>query len=255
MSINKRIAMHWILLRGLTREQGHWHRFPDALAQARPQDQIVMLDLAGTGADYRSTSPASICEIRRQLQDRAACLPRPLGLVGLSMGGMVALDWAQNAAAGELGRLVLINSSSGFSPPWQRMRPSRWPRLLQLMLGHDLRAREAAILQMSSALPMAPAQLDHWCKIQQQRPVSKRTLLNQMAAAASWRPQAAAPDAQGLLLASRGDRLVDWHCSATLQTRWGWPLALHPTAGHDLPLDDPDWVVAAIQRWCQGLPI
>jgi hypothetical protein len=28
----------------------------------------------------------------------------------------------------------------------------------------------------------------------------------------------------------------------------------HPTAGHDLPLDDPDWVIGEIAQWLPRVP-
>jgi pimeloyl-ACP methyl ester carboxylesterase len=49
-----------------------------------------------------------------------------------------------------------------------------------------------------------------------------------------------------LLLCSRGDRLVHPDCSRALARRWQCALAEHPDAGHDLALDDADWVVARI---------
>ncbi|MGB1477517.1 MAG: alpha/beta fold hydrolase, partial [Marinobacter salsuginis] len=55
------------------------------------------------------------------------------------------------------------------------------------------------------------------------------------------------PDA--LLLASRGDRIVHWRCSAALEERWQWTMKLHPDAGHDLPLDDPEWIIQQLRNW------
>jgi pimeloyl-ACP methyl ester carboxylesterase len=52
-----------------------------------------------------------------------------------------------------------------------------------------------------------------------------------------------------LLLASQTDHLVNVICSTTLAQRWQCALHLHPSAGHDLPLDDGDWVITHIHRW------
>jgi len=40
--------------------------------------------------------------------------------------------------------------------------------------------------------------------------------------------------------------LVSVRCSERLAAQWGVLLQLHPTAGHDLPLDDGSWVVQQI---------
>jgi pimeloyl-ACP methyl ester carboxylesterase len=52
-----------------------------------------------------------------------------------------------------------------------------------------------------------------------------------------------------LILSSRQDGLVHVNCSLAIASRWKCPLQLHPTAGHDLVLDDPDWVIKEVQRW------
>jgi pimeloyl-ACP methyl ester carboxylesterase len=51
-----------------------------------------------------------------------------------------------------------------------------------------------------------------------------------------------------LLLASRGDALVDPRCSLAIAQRWACEIAMHPWAGHDLPLDDADWVVQQVRE-------
>jgi pimeloyl-ACP methyl ester carboxylesterase len=52
-----------------------------------------------------------------------------------------------------------------------------------------------------------------------------------------------------LILASHGDRLVDPDCSWNLARRLGANLVMHRTAGHDLTLDDPNWVANQIRQW------
>ena len=73
--------------------------------------------------------------------------------------------------------------------------------------------------------------------------------LRQLAAAARYAPPAKPPATPLLLLASAGDSLVSPHCSERLAEQWKLALRLHPNAGHDLPLDDPDWVVEQIVGW------
>ncbi len=238
--------MNWILLRGLTREQAHWGNLPTLLANAMPGHQFHPVDLPGTGVHYQQNSPATMAAIRARVQRQVAHLPAPYGLIGLSMGGMVALDWAQHAAVAEIRHLVLINTSSGFSPPWQRMKPSALPRILRLLATRDLWRREAGILALTANQPVAVETARRWYGIQRQRPVSARTALRQLAAAARYRPAARRPLPDALILASEADRIVASDCSVTLSQRWQWTLRLHPWAGHDLALDDPHWLVARV---------
>lgn len=232
--------MDWLLLRGLTREQAHWGDFPRRLEVRFPHHRFFCADLTGTGLQAGLTSPSTIAGIRQQLQASLA-LTRPVGLLGLSMGGMVALDWAQQDPDSVAG-LVLINTSTGFSPPWRRMRPGALSAGAGL-LAREPDQRERAILALTSNKPVAPDLWQTWVQIQSQRPVRTSTMVSQLLAAARYRPRATPPPVPAWLLASRGDRIVHWHCSRTLAQRWSWPLWLHPDAGHDLPMDDPGWLL------------
>ncbi|MDX1633559.1 MAG: alpha/beta hydrolase [Marinobacter sp.] len=244
--------MHWILLRGLTREQAHWGDLPERLAASLPEHRFHTLDLPGTGNRYRDTSPWTIAGIRQRVAQAAAHIPPPYGLIALSMGGMVALDWAQAEPRGRIQYLVLINTSGGFSPPWQRFRPSALPAVVRLLSRRELFDREAGILALTSNRPVATETVKRWYSIQRQRPVSRQNALRQLTAAARYRPRAQRPLPDALVLASRGDRIVDWRCSRALEQRWQWRLQVHPHAGHDLPLDAPDWVVAQIVAYLRG---
>ena len=244
--------MHWILLRGLTREQGHWGDFPAHLRSAFPEHRFHTIDLPGTGTLFREDSPGTIPEIRRRVCEQVNHIPRPFSLLALSMGGMVALDWAQHAEPGELQHLVLVNTSSGFSPFWKRMRPLAWPRVTQLLARRELFHRERDILRLTSNREIPLSLCKAWYSIQRQRPVNYRTAFNQLRAAARFQPLPQRPMADALLLASKGDRIVHWHCSAELERRWCWTLRLHPDAGHDLPLDEPGWIIQQMEQWLPG---
>lgn len=241
--------MDWILLRGLTREQAHWGDFPERLQASFPEHRFHPVDLPGTGVHFRETSPDTMTGIREVVRRQVAHIPKPFSILALSMGGMVALDWAQHAPEGEIQNLVLINTSSGFSPFWQRMRPGAWPRVLRLLARRELFERERDILRLTSNREPPLELIKHWYRIQRQRPVSAGNALRQMTAAARYRPGRQRPMPGALLLASQGDRIVHWQCSAQLEQRWLWTLKLHPDAGHDLVIDDPDWVIRRLRDW------
>ncbi|MGH8806023.1 MAG: alpha/beta fold hydrolase, partial [Polaromonas sp.] len=129
--------MTWVLLRGLTREARHWGTFPQQLAEAAQvpsADQILALDLPGNGAFCREASPRSVRSMvdfaRQQLLARG--LKPPYSLLAMSLGGMVATDWARQYPH-EACRLVLINTSMRpFSRVTERLRPDNWLRLALL---------------------------------------------------------------------------------------------------------------------------
>jgi pimeloyl-ACP methyl ester carboxylesterase len=240
--------MDWLLLRGLARESAHWGDLPEQLRRARPRDRFHTLDLPGTGLARHRHSPTRIA-LMRQFAERATHhLPRPLGLIGLSLGGMVALDWAAHRPE-DCAALVLISTSSGLSAPWRRLRPTQWARMARMLSETDSDAREQAILALTSNRPVDSTVAGHWQQIQRERPVQRLDVIRQLYAASRFTPPRHVPQVPALMLASCADRLTDWRCSRDLARAWDWPLEVHPDAGHDLPLDDPQWLIAQINSY------
>lgn len=242
----------WILLRGLMRDSRHWGPFPAMLEQTLGADEVVCIDLPGNGTRYRWPSPASIPELVDACRSDPLLLGRRdrFGIVAMSLGAMVATEWAAQYPD-EVGALVLINTSlRPFNPLWHRLRPQNYPAILHLLLRAAPDAEvECAVLAMTSRrFRDAPELLADWCRWRAAMPVSRRNVLRQLLAAARYRAprDAAVPT---LLLASEGDSLVAADCSRNIARQWRVPLVVHPDAGHDLPLDDPQWVLNQIRLW------
>ena len=79
--------------------------------------------------------------------------------------------------------------------------------------------------------------------------VSGANALRQLLAAARYRSPSERPATPLLLLGSTNDQLVNIACSRAIAECWSAPLVEHPTAGHDLPLDDASWVATQIRQW------
>jgi pimeloyl-ACP methyl ester carboxylesterase len=240
----------WLLVRGLTRETGHWGRFLEIFQAQLAPAAVVAADLPGCGRRWRDRSPLSIGALTDALRQDADRLARPLRVLGLSMGGMVALDWAQRHP-GELAGVVMVNSSARpHATLRQRLNPGAWWSLLRVLAGGDADAVERAILQQTSAWPRVHAGvLDGWADLRRRHPVSRANALRQLVAAARFRAAATPPAVPVLLMCAAADALVDPACSHAMARAWGLPLAEHPSAGHDLPLDDPVWVARRCLAW------
>lgn len=242
----------WVLLRGLTREARHWGDFPARLAAVCPGAAILTPDLPGSGRRHGQPSPARVAGLLAAVREEvAAAAPPPYHLLGLSLGGMVALEWAARHPR-EVAACVLINTSlRPLSPFFQRLRPRHYPSLLRAAFGPaGVEARETLILGLTSRLAAdRPALVQAWSAWRRECPVSPANALRQLAAAARYRLPNPPPPLPMLVLAAARDALVDPACSARLAAAWGLPLAVHPEAGHDLPLDDPAWVAAQVGAW------
>ena len=244
---------HFILLRGLAREAAHWLDFPELLQQALGDNyQLHLVDFPGCGKYFTRPALISIAAMTDHARaeiDITAINARgePVYLLGISMGGMVALDWAQRFPQ-ELHGLVLVNSSAGNQPFWWRLRPAAWPTMTRALLTSS-DTREAAVLSIVSNNRDDYAQrTNQWLIIQQQRPVTRNTIVTMLRAAARFRPQAQCAVA-GMVIASKCDRMVSVRASEGLARQFGWPIAHHPSAGHDLPMDDPQWLADKISQW------
>lgn len=243
-------ASTWVLLRGLTREAAHWGGFPAVLQRALPGAQLHLLDLPGNGVRHRERSPASVdamvADVRQQLLQRG--IRTPVRVLALSLGAMVAAQWAHSAPH-EVAGAVLVNTSlRPFSPLHHRMQPPNWPRLLRLALGRPApEDAERLIWQMTSQQPVVDeAVLADWVQARRLHPVRGVNALRQLLAAARYRAPAEPPCVPMLLLTGAQDRLVDPRCSSAVAQAWGVPLLTHPWGGHDLPLDDPGWVATQL---------
>jgi pimeloyl-[acyl-carrier protein] methyl ester esterase len=244
----------WIFIRGLQREAGHFGDFGGAFTGALPDARVEYLDLPGNGENHRVRTPLSVQAMTEQLraQAQARGQRRPY-LLALSLGGMVACDWAQRYPH-ELSGIVLVNTSfGGMSPPWQRFQFRSVPTMLAIARERDLVRREKRMMTLASARPdLYEVTAARWAGIARARPVSRWSSLRQLIAGARFRPPPTRPSVPHLLLVGQNDRVCDPSCSRAIAERWGGPPeshAVHPTAGHDLTLDAPGWMIDKITAW------
>lgn len=244
---------HWVLLRGLSREQRHWGEFLRQLERAAPQRQFHCIDLPGTGDNFQDVSPGSVAGIRSHLQTqyRELGVTGPIGIIGLSLGGMLALDWM--AVSGEVAAVVVINTSCRQCPLRQRLTLRALILALKILLSRDEERREQLVLQMVSRRHSNNREMiKRWASIQRDRPVTWDTVRRQLKAAAAFDLPDSHFDTPGLVLFSRADQMVSFHCSEYIAGFYGWLSRAHDSAGHDIPLDDPRWVVEKIIGWWEA---
>lgn len=244
--------MNWLILRGLFRERRHWGDFPERLGAAFPGGRVVALDLPGTGVERDRPCPLRIDGIVDDVRGRFQRSDGPWGLLAVSLGGMVAMDWASRHPD-EFAAIVLSNTSArDVGGPFERFAPRHLPRVVRIALGGDPIAREQHVLAITSNAPpdRRAATARDWASLGS---VPARTGAAQLVAASRYR----LPERLGvpaLVLVGEGDRLVSPACSRRLAERIGAPIDAHPTAGHDLPHDDPDWVIERMVAFAARLP-
>ena len=247
--------MNWVFLRGLAREARHWGDFSTLFAQACHAKKITLQDLAGNGAlntQRSATSVRAMVEFaRRQLA--ASGIEPPHALLAMSLGAMVATEWAARYPQ-EVACLVLINTSMRpYSNAVQRLRPSSWPSLATLALRWaDASFTEQQIFALTCRRADS-RQIDEakWRDIRATAPVSRANVARQLLAAATYRAGPLTPLCPVLVLSARADALVNPICSHHLANTWQAEHRQHPWAGHDLPHDDALWVCEQVAIWLE----
>lgn len=245
----------WILLRGLTREAGHWGPFLPMLSQAVAPHAVHAIDLPGNGERWQERSPSSVTALMESMRAtlRERSIAPPYRLLGLSLGAMVCVAWAQ-AYPDEVQNTVLVNTSlRPFSAFHERLMPRAWAMLLKLLKpGASPIDAERAILELTSTAVRSDAGraqlIAHWVDLRGRHPVSRANAMRQLLVAACYRAPLERPSVSMRIVGTRGDRLVSPRCSEALAKQWHCTLVQHPSAGHDLPLDDPAWLVQRVRE-------
>lgn len=235
-----------LLLRGLTRESRHWGQFPKVFQERLgTKAKIHLLDLPGVGTERHRQSPWTI---EGMYQDVAARWEKlrsaesgSWAVVAISLGAMLALHWiGQNPQA--FSRAVLINTSSNLSPVWDRLAFANIPNVLKTTLIRDPFQRERHVLSMTTRLLGNLDELaSQWAGYLRETPPARGVALRQIAAALSFRvpPKLST---KLLFLASKQDGFTNPYCSNVLARHLNAPLIQHDSGGHDLSLDDPQWL-------------
>ena len=235
------------LLRGLGRESSHWD--PEFIQLMQEQYDLILLDYPGCGPFNKEIFPASteklLTHLNQQLKNS-----EPVFLVAVSLGGMVALKWAEQNPEKFLG-LVLINSSvSDLNPFYQRLKPQAIMTLIQATMQGSLERAEKYIVELVSNDSSKHANtIQRWVDVAKKRPIDLKNIFRQLKFAAGFRSPPAPLKVPLQLIAAEKDRLASVDCSRKIAAKYHAPLAVHATGGHDLVIDDAPWVSEQIQQF------
>lgn len=245
-----------LLLRGLAREERHWGAFPHMMAEQIPEIRPHFLELPGVGKKASQEAFTSIEDYTNQLRDEWLDLRKDVegswGIMAISMGGMIGMDWCHRFPH-DMNQLILVNSSAGnLSPPHHRFSPTASGMVLKLFFREDYKEREEAILSLTTnMLEITPQVIDEYASYSQTSPIKRASFLKQMFAASRFKvPKSLNVDM--LILAAKKDKLASYKCSQAIARHFEKKLYLHEKAGHDLPLDDPQWIIDHVKKFLKS---
>lgn len=231
-----------VLLRGLGRSSGFWLEFSEKLAT---HYDVICIDLLGTGLSGSNWGRGSISAFADDIEHTLKHLNVSQAyLVGISLGGMVAMEVA--ARSQRVSRLaVLASSSQGGSG--SRIRPKALLRLLwSLRRGTPSNAELAPYLVSKMTLEKRPDLPQVWDELWRREGFKTIPVLRQLLAAAVFdaRPALERIAIPVLFMVSRGDELVPWKNTLQLWERAkNCKLTVLENYGHDFPTEAPDEVV------------
>ena len=251
------MAANILLLRGLAREARHWGSFLKNLGTHPSFESILCLDLPGVGSEIARDTPAQVGPTVDDLRKRWFSQRQDNGLpwivLGISFGGMIALDWSCRYPEDFQGVVIGNSSASNLGLPHERMTPKAMKHVLKSNLEKDPYKREKIVLDiLSNDSRKRAAVAKSWGRIAAESPIRRGTFMRQLIAAASYKCPESCP-VPVLILASPRDRFVDVRCSEKLAARLGGRLEYHPTAGHAITLDAPEWVSEKTADWIADL--
>jgi pimeloyl-ACP methyl ester carboxylesterase len=252
----------FILIRGLGRESGHWGDFPQKLESQISGLRVKCIDLPGTGENIAMQSPVKMRGLSEFVRHEVQYFKMQNKLGGArvfvlapSLGGMIAADWMMNYPQDLSGAILINTSFASWSTFWQRLQVKSYQHILRIVLSEkDPVARESAVVKMvSNHKDRMATHAKKWAEVYQLRPIRHETLVRQLLAARDFVPLDTKISTPVLLLSSENDQMVDPSCSQIIQRKWDCALIQHPWAGHDIPLDDPDWVIEKSLIWYKSL--
>ncbi len=243
-------SRRWIFLRGLVRGNAHWGDFPKVLQHLNPTWETEYLEIPGNGTVHSFKTPLSVEAVILFLRQRSrfSNQGQAFHICGVSLGGMIALKWAEMYPK-EVESVAIINSSlQQCSPFYRRLRPNNYLRVLKSLMSSDVARQEEMILQITSnKFQDTSRYLKYFSDFSCRHPTTKESIMRQLLLANQIRIERF-PDIPLKILSAHGDRLVSPSCSDEICKAFGGKQFAHPSAGHDLPLDDPEWVCEVLSK-------
>ena len=241
---------YWIFLRGLARGRGHWGDFLEFFRQRFPNDEVEMIDIPGNGERNQIHSPLEISDYVNDLRQQSEFLKsgHSVHLLAISLGGMISAEWLRMYPDDIEKAYLCCTSASNYSKIYERMRPQNIDEVIRLLWQKDDHAEnEKSILKMIAnnhdrVEKLTPMLVQYSVEY----PISRVNVLRQLWAAARYKfPDSVRGDV--VLLGAYGDRFVAPQCTLNIGKAWGITPIMHPWAGHDLPIDDPEWLASQLR--------
>ena len=248
-------SINVFLLRGLTRESGHWGQpFLDALKQQIPNARIFLLDLPGSGKYVNEDASFHIKEMVDFMKKEVDSINLKYAgdnlICATSLGGMLATEWVISYPNDFQGLVFIAASFKGICDLNERVQKSVRKDMFKVMFSKNIEEKEKLIVRINSNHPENYDSISKvWIQVQNERPMTKKNIFKQAIAGMLYSTNGKKPEVPLLIVGSEGDRMVCATCTEKIHTEFGGTKVMHPTSGHGLPIDEPMWLANQISIW------
>jgi len=245
------MSHHWILLRGLSRGSAHWGGFPDLLQEQGLE--IELLDLPGNGTRYNEITPIDPIEVINSIRrlSRFSKAKITFNICAISLGGMIALKWAELFPE-EIEHIVIINSSlSQLSPITHRISFKSLLKIIRGLTSKDSLLRESITLNLTVNNESVRDQyLLPFSQFSKEHPITTKNFFRQLYLATKIRITQTLNTPLTIVVSSQ-DHFVNPQCSHEMARYFKVTPIVNSIAGHDLPLESPQWLLKIIKTISQ----
>ena len=239
-----------VLLRGLGRWSEHWLGFEGLLVSRGLR--VITIDGRGFGKSEQAKISSKMRMI--DLADDVAQIltkesPGGAYLVGLSLGGMVAISLA--AMNPQLVRSLMIVNSSVSASGLKRLTGTALVSLIKVICRtkYSYQALMEAVLSVHTTAAKKNEMAQAWSGIDGRHKIPLAQLWRQIIIASKFNGSMEMTSLRCPVTIVRcaADRFVDPSNSDFIHRQIkGSRLISHPTAGHELAVDDPEWFANVI---------
>ncbi|MDA8792776.1 hypothetical protein N9N67_05990 [Bacteriovoracaceae bacterium] len=253
-------AKQLFLVRGLSRQSGHWGEdFKEKLQESLPDWNIFYLDLPGTGRLSHIKSPVRVKNfiplMRKEISSNLK-MDEDNYILGTSLGGIVVWEWISQFPQ-DFKQVLLVNTPfRGVCKFKERIKPKMRIKLIKtgLVSKKKIKKRESLLYDINSNVKNSKQKervVKDWVDLQKKQPISKSTMIRQTLAGLTYRASFASvnKNIKYYIFASEQDQLTDKACYQNLSNLLKAPLFWNDWAGHGLPIDDPDWIIEKVLAW------
>jgi pimeloyl-ACP methyl ester carboxylesterase len=229
--------------------------FADLARELASDHRVLVPDLRGHG---RSSVPSAQWSIGDLSDDLARLLDRlridRVTLLGFSMGGMAAVDFALRFGA-RLNGLALVGTSAAAEEPVRIAEIRTLAKIIQVLGPPRFLAREAAKTTFSAGFrKSAPVVVERWESAI--RAMSRPALIQALRAVAgrpSLLDRLGEIEVPALIIAGGADRVLKprWSNAMHRQLRRS-NLVVYPGVGHAVPIEKPAAVAALVRGLGNG---